>query len=129
MFRLNMYDLEAQQERLIDLLKCADEIGAITLKSMPNSPVAQRFVELFTMGSQEALTRRELTDLTLLAQTFVRMPVYTPEQASGWLGEGLDRVRDGVWRNGKLRSYQPGRKQRLILHKWLVEYQNNGNGC
>jgi hypothetical protein len=126
MFRLKAYDLEAQQGRLIDLIRCADEIGAITLKPMPDSPVAQRLVELFTKGSQEALTRRELTDLTLLAQTFVRMPVYTPKQASGWLGEGLDKVRDGVWRNGNLRSYQPG-KDRLIMHDWLVEYQSNGN--
>ena len=79
-------------------------------------------------GSAEALTRQELTRLTLLTQTLVGLPVYTTEMASGWLGVGIDAIRTAIWKSDPptLKTIKPGHDV-LIEHGELVRFLNNGN--
>lgn len=125
---LKVRDLEAQQQRLIKLLTFARKEGFVTNGAL-HSPVIVEFVELFTKGSAEALTRWELTRLTLLTQTLVRLPVYPTEMASGWLGVGLDAIRTAIWKSDPpmLKTIKPGHDV-LIGHGELVRFLDNGKG-
>ena len=123
---LKVRDLDAQQQRLIKLLTFAQKEGFVTNGAL-HSPVVVEFVELFTKGSTEALTRWELTRLTLLTQTLVGLPVYTTEMASGWLGVGIDAIRTAIWKSNPptLKTIKPGHDV-LIEHRELVRFLNNG---
>ena len=111
---------ERLQENVIELVSFAHKHDFIDLDN--GSPIVREFVDFFTKGCSGSLTRRELTVLVKGIQAFVRLPVYTTEQAAAWLGVGIDSVRDAVWREKTLRSMKPGH-DRLVCHGWLAEYQ------
>lgn len=124
---LKVRDLDAQQGRLMKLLTFARKEKFVTNGAL-HSPVIVEFVELFTKGSAEALTRQELTRLTLLTQTLVGLPVYTTEMASGWLGVGIDAIRTAIWKSDPpaLKTMKMGHDV-LIEHEELVRFLDNGN--
>lgn len=115
-------DTERLQENIIDLIAFANEYKFIDFDEWEKAPAVQWFVEIFTNGCSGRLTLPDLEKLIKGTQAFIRLPVYTPQQAAAWLGVGMDHVRDAVWRNGKLRSMKPGH-DRLITHHWLVQYK------
>ena len=115
-------NIERLQENVIELAAFAHKHNFLDLDNGEHSSVTREFVDFFTKGCSGSLTRRELTVLVKGIQAFVRLPVYTTEQAAAWLGVGIDSVRDAVWRDKTLRSMKPGH-DRLVCHGWLAEYQ------
>ena len=123
---IRVQDTELLQENVIDLISFAQKHEFLNLDRQTASMVAQEYVNVFTNGCSGRLPLPDLEDLIRGTQAFVRLPVYTPQQAAAWLGVGMDHVRDALWRNGKLRSMKPGH-DRLITHAWLVEYRQTLN--
>jgi len=118
---IRVQDTELLQENIIDLISFAQKHEFLNLNGDSPSPVVKDYVQVFTNGCNGSLPLSDLETLIKGTQAFVRLPVYTPQQAAAWLGVGMDHVRDALWRNGKLRSMKPGH-DRLITHHWLYEY-------
>jgi hypothetical protein len=127
--RLKVQNLEKQQDSLVRLIEFATEHGFIPMLNGDfSSPVIDEFVNLFTSSRNGTLlTRQKLGRLTQLTQTLVSLPVYTTEQAAAWLGVGIDRIREDVWKSDPppLKTMKPGH-DRLTTHGWLVQYRDNG---
>jgi len=121
---IRVKDTELLQENVIGLVEFANEHRFIDLDGAYESETVQSFVEIFTKGCQEPLTRRELEDLVTGVQAFIRLPVYTTNQAAAWLGVGIDTIREAVWRQQKIKIMKPGHDV-LVPHSELVKYLEN----
>jgi len=122
---IKVRDTEKLQENVINLVRFALEHKFLDWDNGSSSKVTQEFVDIFTSGCSGTLPPSDLETLVKGVQAFIRLPVYTTDQAAAWLGCGIDSVRDAVWRNGTLKSMKPGH-DRLITHGWLVEYRERG---
>ena len=114
------------QEKLVELVRVANEWGAIDIEWPYESRTVEDFVNLFTKASQEPLSREELTRFVKGIQAFVRLPVYTTELAAAWLGVGIDTMRTAIWRSDppKLKTQKLGHDV-LIEHGELVQFCEN----
>jgi len=115
-------NIERLQENVIDLAAFAQKHGYLDLDN-GTSTVTREFVDIFTNGCSGPLTTSDLSVLVRGIQAFVRLPVYTTEQAAAWAGVGIDTIRDAIWRNGKLKTMKPGHDV-LIAHAELVRFCN-----
>jgi hypothetical protein len=123
---IQVKDTELLQENILDLIAFANEHRYIQFDGVQDSEVVQSFVEIFTKGATEPLTRPELAQLVKGVQAFVHLPVYTTNQAAAWLGKGMDTIRYAVWRSDppKMRTIKPGHDV-LVPHEELVRYLEN----
>lgn len=114
------------QEKLVELVRVANEWGAIDVGGAHESSMVEDFVNLFTKASQEPLSREELTHLVKGIQTFIQLPVYTTELAAAWAGVGIDTLRTAIWRSDPptLKTQKLGHDV-LIEHKELVQFCEN----
>jgi len=121
---IKVKDIEKLQENVIKLCAFAHKHNFLDLDNEAHSPIVREFVDIFTNGAAGPLIRSDLETLVRGIQAFVRLPVYTTDQAAAWLGVGIDTVRDAVWRSGELKSMKPGH-DRLITHASLVAYRDS----
>lgn len=124
MSNIRVRDTELLQENVLDLVRFAIEHRFIAPDGAQKDEPISQFVDIFTKGCNGPLTRSELGDLVTGVQAFVRLPVYTTNQAAAWLGVGIDTIREAVWRSEKIKTMKPGHDV-LVPHVELVKYLEN----
>ena len=124
---IRVQNLALLQENIMDLVEYAHQHDAVHLNGEHDLEIVAQFIEVFKRGVHNPLTRKELEALVRGVQECVKLPVYTTTQAAAWLGVGIDRIRDAVWKSDppELKTMKPGHDI-LVPHEELVRFLENG---